>query len=74
VVLAEPRCPAGKLALQPFKNLFSAIELDAMALAVVETDGLDELVALKRPREARGRVLSAGKKDQRAQGVLPAMR
>jgi hypothetical protein len=39
-----------------------------VALSVVEADGFHARVALERPREARGRVLSPGKKDQRGAG------
>jgi hypothetical protein len=36
-----------------------------MALAIVEADGLDALEAAERPRQAGGRVLAAGKEDER---------
>jgi hypothetical protein len=35
------------------------IELDAMALAVVEADGLQPLETIERPRRTGGRVLAA---------------
>jgi len=63
VVVAELAVPCRKLAAQAFDDRPPAIELDAVALAVVEADGLDVLEALERPGEAGGRVLAAGKKD-----------
>ena len=54
------------------KSCFSAARMSArqsssiaVALAVVETDGLDMRIALERPCEARGGVLSSGEEDQR---------
>ena len=40
------------------------IELDAMALSVVEGDGLDVLEAVERPGEAGGGILAAGEQHQ----------
>src|SRR5258706_2556971 len=60
VVLAEARSPARKFFLQLLEDPRPAIQLDAVALAVVEADGPHALVALGRPGKAGGRVLTAG--------------
>ena len=69
VVVAEPRAPARKLAAQLRAHVQPALELDVVALAVVEADRLDVGVALERPGQADGRVLTAGEQDQRAARV-----
>jgi len=58
VILPELFFPA-KLRPQASADPVSAFELDAMALAVVEADGLDDAIALERPGQARGGVLPA---------------
>jgi hypothetical protein len=63
MIFAQARCPARKLLAYLLNDNFSAVELDAVALAVVEADGLDLLEALERPGEAGGRILPAGKED-----------
>jgi hypothetical protein len=59
VVLAHFFLPPREFRAQPLEDLLSDIQLDAVALAVVEADGLDERIALERPRKARGGVLPA---------------
>ncbi|MNT32937.1 hypothetical protein D3C72_1688430 [compost metagenome] len=39
------------------------LHLDRMALAIVEADSLDAFIALQRPGQAGGAVLSARKQD-----------
>jgi hypothetical protein len=66
VVFAQARAPIGEGFAQPLQHRPPAIELDAMALAVVEADRFDMLVALQRPGQTGGRVLAAGEQHQRA--------
>ena len=47
------------------KEFVPLVELDAVALAVVEADGLDMAVSVERPGEAGGAVLAAREQDQR---------
>ena len=42
------------------------VQFDAVALAVVEADGLDALEALERPGQADGGILPAGEQDEGA--------
>ncbi len=42
-----------------------------MALAIIEADGLNFGKALKRPGETNGRILAAGKQNDRAFRVPP---
>ena len=46
-----------------------ALELDAVALAVVERDGVHAVVAAQRVEEARGRVLPAREADDGRAGA-----
>jgi hypothetical protein len=63
MIAAEARRPARKFAPQPREDARPAIELGAVALPVVEADGLDARVALERPGQADGRILAAGEQN-----------
>jgi hypothetical protein len=58
MIVRHPRGPARELRSHAREDRLARVELDAMALAVIEADGLDALVALERPGEAGSRVLS----------------
>ena len=64
VVVAEPRFPAGVERGHAVADARAQIELDRVALAVIEADRLDPGEALKRPGEADGGVLPAGEQDE----------
>ena len=61
VVVGELLIPLREFAPQPLQRRHPAIELDAVALPVIEADGFDRSKALKRPGQARCRILAAGK-------------
>ena len=69
MVVAQARAPAGVERGKRLAHAGAAIELDAVALAVVEADGLDVRVPRERPREAGGGILAAGKQHQGGAGV-----
>jgi hypothetical protein len=52
--------PGGKFTRKTGKDVLSCVELEAMALPVVEAYGFDARVPLERPREAGGGILPAG--------------
>jgi len=58
MIVGHARSPTRKALAHPREDYLPRVELDAMALPVVEADGLDAVVALERPGEAGGRVLS----------------
>src|SRR5207249_7837785 len=60
MVLGELAVPLRKLAPQTLQHRLAAIELDTVALAVIETDGFDRSKARERPCEAGRRILAAG--------------
>jgi hypothetical protein len=62
MILPQFGAPLGKLESKLFQDLLPAIQFDGMSLSIVEADGLDVLVAFKRPREARGGILSTREK------------
>ena len=64
MVVRELCGPLRKLRAQARENPLPRIELDAVALAVVEADGLDARIALERPGKAGRGILSSGKEDQ----------
>src|SRR5262249_28173119 len=74
VIFAEALAPRGERARNRGAKAFAALQLDAMTLAVIEAERLDGLLALERPCEARGRVLAAGKQDERALGFCSSHR
>ncbi len=58
-----------KLGGQRVAHHLAAVQLDAVALAVVEADGLHLGVAVQRPGQAGGGVLAAGEQHQGVAGV-----
>src|SRR5258708_30890248 len=64
VAFAEPRSPLRKGGGQQLQDALARIELGSMALAVVETDGLDTLVAPERPGQPGPGVLSSREEHQ----------
>src|SRR6266853_1572213 len=64
VILAELPAPRGKALAQLREDDRAALELDRVALAVAEADGLDAREIRERPGEAGGRVLPAGEEQQ----------
>ena len=65
VVFAEFFSPRGKTIAQLGEDHRAALELDRVALAVVEAHRLDAREIRERPGEAGGRILPAGKKHER---------
>ena len=68
VVVAEPRPPVGIERRQVLADARAQFELDGMALAVVEADGLHAGEARQRPGQADGGILPAG--EQHEGGVV----
>jgi hypothetical protein len=64
VVFAESVRPAREAGAQPLQHERPHVEFDGMPLSVVEPDRLDLAVAVERPREAGGGVLSAGEQHE----------
>src|SRR6266852_3010870 len=64
VILAELPAPRGKALAQLGEDDRAALELDRVALPVAKADGLDAREIRERPREAGGRILAAGEKNQ----------
>ena len=65
VVVVEALAPPRKPLSHARQDFLTAFQLHAMALAVVEADGFNRFESFKSPCEAGGRVLPAGKKNQR---------
>jgi hypothetical protein len=63
LVLAEFPAPNREILLQTPQYRFSTLQLNAVSLSIVETDGFDFLKAFEGPGKACGRVLAAGMKD-----------
>ena len=55
---AELPVPVGEFRAQSFENRGSALELDPVALAVIEADRLDRGKTAQRPGEAGCRILA----------------
>ncbi len=68
MVVAKPLRPGRPQRRHPLAHARPHLELGAVALAIVEADGLDPHEALERPGEADGRVLPAGKQHKRGVG------
>ena len=66
MIFTELAPPIGKGPRQCLADAGAHVELDAVALAVVETDGLDPVETIERPGETGGRILAAGKQYERA--------
>ena len=65
VVVAELAAPVGEFAPQALDHCGAALELDPVALAVIEPDRLDRGKARQRPGEAGRRILPAGEQHER---------
>jgi len=63
-VLAEPCGPIGKCRSDLGEHRAAAVQLDTVALPIVEANGLDMREAGKRPGEASRRVLATGKQHE----------
>ena len=75
VVVAEPRAPRrGTGGAISARITGRCVELDGVALAVGEADGLDARVALERPGEADRGVLAAGEQYERPRHASAACR
>ncbi len=64
VILAEALPPGGVDGREAGAQALPAIELDPVALAVIEAQRLDAGVTVERPGEAGGRILPAGEQDE----------
>src|SRR5690349_17098440 len=64
MVIAEPFRPGRPQRRQALAQPPAHLELGAVALAVVEADGLDAGETFERPREADGRILAAREQHQ----------
>ena len=69
MILAEPLRPSRPKRNDALAHALPRLKLDPVALAVVEADGLDAAEALERPGETDGRILAAGKQDERGFGA-----
>jgi hypothetical protein len=59
MVFTEPGAPGSEARSKRCEQGLSRVELDGVALPVIEADSLDTLIALERPREASRGVLPA---------------
>ncbi|CFP58709.1 Uncharacterised protein [Bordetella pertussis] len=66
MIVAQALGPVGKVGAQFAQHDLAGIQLDAMPLAVVETQRLDVGIALQRPGQASGGILSAREQHQGA--------
>jgi hypothetical protein len=64
MVFAQARRPVGKALAHLREDGAAHVELDAVALPVVEAQGFDALVLRERVGEAGGRVLAAGEQNE----------
>jgi hypothetical protein len=65
MILAEPHLPGGLQRPNPLAQARPDLKLDCMALAIIEPDRLHLRETFQRPGETDGRVLAAGKKNER---------
>ena len=65
VILTQTAGPGRVQAGKPGPHILPAGQLHRMALAIIEADRLDLFIALQRPCETGGRILPAGKQDER---------
>ena len=70
VILAELFGPGRVERRDTFTHALARVELDAMALRVVETQRLDASEAFERPRQAHRRIVPAGKQDERGLRIV----
>src|SRR5206468_1960676 len=76
MVLLESLGPPRLQTNQFLENVRPAVELDAMALAIVEPDGLDPVETRQSPSEGGRRILSSRKQDERSfrlHGAAPVL-
>jgi len=64
-IIAETRGPVRKRSLDCGEHGAAALQLDAVALAIIEAHGLHVLEARQRPGETGRGILAAGKQYQR---------
>ena len=69
MILAELFGPGRVERRDAFTHALARLELDAVALRVVEAQRLDASEAFERPRQAHRRILPAGKQDERGLGI-----
>src|ERR1039458_1966767 len=69
MVVAQPRLPFRAQRRQRSAQLRPNVELDRMALAVVEADGFHARESFQRPGQADGGILPAGEQDEGAIGA-----
>ena len=69
MALAELFCPIRAQRSHAVEQAVPALQLDGVALPVIESEHFDALKALQRPGEAGGGILSAGKQHQRGFGL-----
>ena len=65
MIVAQARRPRREGSAQFAQHVEAAIEFDAVALAVVEGDRIDDVKTLQGPRQASRRILAAGKQNER---------
>ena len=65
VVVAEPLAPRGEILAKRFADRGALVELDAMSLAVIESNRLDPRMSIERQGKTGRRILAAGKQDER---------
>jgi len=65
VVIAEALAPRGEILPKRFADRGALFELDAMSLAVIESNRLDARISIECQGKTRRRVLAAGKQDER---------
>ena len=69
MAVAELFCPIRAQRFHAVEQAVPALQLDGVALPVVEAEHFDAFEALQRPGEAGGGILSAGKQHQRGFGL-----
>src|ERR1700730_17432483 len=65
VVLAEAVAPRGEILTKRFADRSALVELDAMSLAVIESNRLDPRISIECQGKTCRRILAAGKQDER---------
>ena len=66
MIVAEPLAPLGERARYCAAKALAALKLDAVPLAIIETQRFDRFISIQRPGETGGRILATGKQYQRA--------
>ncbi len=65
MIVSELGHPVRKSSPQFSEHTLTRLKLNRVPLPVIKTHRLNMLVALKRPGEAHGRILTAGKEHER---------